>query len=236
MSVSNIKTDGNPEQKELIRLIMERPGSHDIVICTGQAGTGKNYVSIASALQLIADKKYSKIYYGRNPVQCGEEMGFLAGDAEEKYEPFLEPLKDNLMHLGKTNKHNPNDYLAKIEALPIAFLRGRSFEDAVVIIDECQNLDINTLQTIITRMGNYTKLILLGSYEQIDDPKQARYPKCDFEELTNRLTTLFPDFVAHIELKKSMRNPMTTALDKACFDLKKELFADRQNALINRKQ
>lgn len=223
-----INTNGNPEQKELTRLIMEKEGSgHGIVICTGDAGTGKNYVSIAAALQLINEKKYQHIYYGRNPVQCGEEMGFLKGDLEDKYEPFLAPLKDNINAIARYNDMNPNDMMEKITALPIAFLRGRSLENSVIIIDECQNLDLTTLQTIITRKGRWSKLILLGSYNQIDDARQCRYPKCDFEELTLRLTTLFPDYVAHIELLKSMRDPMTGELDQACFKLKQELAIDR---------
>ena len=230
MAVVGIKTDGNPEQKELIRLIMEKEGNgHGIIICTGNAGTGKNYVSLAAALQCLIEKKYQTIYYGRNPVQCGEEMGFLAGDLDDKYEPFLEPLKDNIKAIAQCHGISVGDAMNKIIALPIAFLRGRSLDQSIIIIDECQNLDLNTLQTIITRKGRWSKLILLGSYNQIDDSKQLRYERCDFEELTNHLTTLFPNYVAHITLYKSMRDEMTAELDNACFELKTKLARERNS-------
>ena len=220
MGVCGITTRGNQEQAELIRLIMDN--QHTIIFVTGNAGTGKSYVTIAASLQLILDKKYGKIYYGRNPVQMGERMGFLAGDLDEKYEPFLAPLEDNLEHI----EHNGGqihkaDALMKIEALPIAFLRGRSFENAIVIIDEAQNLDLTCLKTILTRMGKYTKIILLGSMNQIDDPKQRKKSTCDFEKVINAMKENFVE-VAHIELIQSMRSPICVMIDEVLSKIEEE--------------
>lgn len=166
MSVSGIKA-GNPEQAELIRLIMENKTK--IVFCIGDAGTGKNYCSIAAALQLQSDKKYKDIYYGRNPVQCGQEVGFTTGSLEEKLAIYMHPLYDTLENIAhKGGAFRAENARARVQMFEITTARGRSIDNAVVIIDECQNLDAKTLQTIITRMGTYSKLILIGSYNQID--------------------------------------------------------------------
>lgn len=222
MAVCGITTKGNKEQEELVRLIMDN--QHSIVFVTGNAGTGKNYVSLAAALQLIYDKKYGKLFYGRNPVQMGEKMGFLAGDLDDKYEPFLAPLMDNLMHISTNGKaFKANEALAKIEALPIAFLRGRSFENAVVIIDEAQNLDLTCLKTILTRMGKFTKLIIIGSFNQIDDPRQRAKTKCDFQRVIEKMKEVLPEQeVAHIELVKSMRSPLCGLIDEALSNIDRE--------------
>lgn len=94
MSVCGISTKGNQEQAELIRLICDR--QHPIIFCTGNAGTGKNFAALAASMQMLMDKKYGKIMYARNPVQVGESIGFLPGTAEEKLDPFMAVLKDNL--------------------------------------------------------------------------------------------------------------------------------------------
>lgn len=181
MAVFGISLGKNAEQIELVRLMQDKNTS--IIFATGNAGTGKTFVTLATALQLQSDKKYSKIIYARNPVQVGEDMGFLPGDVDDKYMPFMGPLTDNLeniarkefedQHSGAQKKalimNRVNDLLNHIEVCPIAFLRGRSFEDAVVIVDEAQNLDLTALKTVLTRVGKFCKIILLGSMNQIDD-------------------------------------------------------------------
>lgn len=180
MAVFGISLGKNEEQIELVRLMNEN--SRAIILVTGNAGTGKTYITLATALQLQLDKKYSKIIYARNPVTVGQDMGFLPGDADEKYMPFMGPLLDNLENIVRTNykgdngqqkkniiQNKVNDLLSHIEICPIAFLRGRSFEDAIIIIDEAQNLDLTALKTVLTRVGKFCKIILLGSMNQIDD-------------------------------------------------------------------
>ena len=217
MSVCGISTKGNQEQAELIRLICDR--QHPIIFCTGKAGTGKNFATLAASLQLINDKKYGKIMYARNPVQCGENIGFLPGTAAEKLDPFMMSLKDNLIAIeqcGKTIK--AADALQKIEILPIFSIRGRSIDNTVLIVDEAQNLDLTTLRTILTRMGKYAKIIMLGSFNQIDDVKQRKQEKCDFQKTIEKLTEF--NFVAHIELYQSMRSEYCTLIDEAFEDIK----------------
>lgn len=212
MSVCGISTKGNQEQAELIRLICDR--QHPIIFCTGKAGTGKNFATLAAALQLVMDKKYGKVMYARNPVQCGENIGFLPGTAAEKLDPFMMSLKDNLIAIeqcGKTIK--AADALQKIEILPIFSIRGRSIDNTVLIVDEAQNLDLTTLRTILTRMGKYAKIIMLGSFNQIDDVKQRKQEKCDFQKTIEKLTEF--NFVAHVELYQSMRSEYCTLIDEA---------------------
>ena len=217
MSVCGISTKGNQEQAELVRLICDR--QHPIIFCTGKAGTGKNFATLAASLQLINDKKYGKIMYARNPVQCGENIGFLPGTAAEKLDPFMMSLKDNLIAIeqcGKTIK--AADALQKIEILPIFSIRGRSIDNTVLIVDEAQNLDLTTLRTILTRMGKYAKIIMLGSFNQIDDVKQRKQEKCDFQKTIEKLTEF--NFVAHIELYQSMRSEYCALIDEAFEDIK----------------
>lgn len=217
ISVVGISTKGNVEQEELSRLIMDN--SHPIVIATGSAGTGKTLISIATALELQQQKKYKKILFGRNPVQLGEEMGFLPGDIGDKYEPFMGPLYDNLEVIERHSKGKltVGELKKRIECTPISFLRGRSIDDAILIIDEAQNLDAVTLRTILTRMGRYSKIVLLGSMNQIDDVKQKKKPKCDFQQVVERLQEL--SIVGFVELRKSMRSEWCAIIDELLKDM-----------------
>lgn len=178
MSVFGINFGKNNEEFELSRLICQN--DKQIIFGTGNAGTGKTLTALATALQLQEDKKISKIIYARNPVQVGEDMGYLPGSVDEKYLPFMGPLLDNLesivriitkgSHMDKKFIGNKvEDLRHRIEVCPIAFLRGRNFDDCVVIVDEAQNLDLTALKTVLTRVGKYGKIVLLGSLNQVDD-------------------------------------------------------------------
>jgi Predicted ATPase related to phosphate starvation-inducible protein PhoH len=221
MSVMGV-TGVNEEQKELERVILDN--SHKIIIATGRAGTGKDFISIASALQLKSDKKYQNIFYVRDPIEVGESLGFLKGDEEEKFDPFLGPLLDTVTAIcnNSNDNLNPNDLLYKIEGIPLNFVRGRTFEDAIVICDECQNMNFTELQTIITRVGKFSKIILLGSYSQIDKKEQLRKPKCDFQVAAEALVA--KDYVSCVELKQSVRNDWCAEVDQIFDDLKRKTF------------
>ena len=211
MSSMGISFKNNKEQQELVRLIYEK--GHPIIFCTGKAGTGKTFATLAAALQLVGEKRYSKIIYARNPVSVGEDMGYLPGTADEKYSPFMGPLMDNLEAIHRISPDHPNiaNMRAKIETVPIAFLRGRSFEDTIVIIDEAQNLDLTALKTILTRIGNFCKVILLGSTNQIDDYRQRKKPECDFTRVMKKLADR--NYTAVIELVDSMRSDICADVD-----------------------
>ena len=206
----------NPEQKELNRLI--RDNKTKVIFCTGNAGTGKTFSSLYTSYNLVQEKKYEKIIFSRNPVQLGEEMGFLPGGIDEKFNPFMACLFDNLNNIERLGGPLKTDMLSKIEITPIAFLRGRSLEQCIVIIDEAQNLDLITLKAILTRIGEYCKVILLGSMNQIDNKAQAKKEKCDFQRVQECLSDF--DFVASVELIKSKRSEICALIDDKLKELK----------------
>lgn len=212
MSIYGISFKNNKEQLELIRLIMEN--QKQIIFCTGNAGTGKTFASIAAALHLQENKKFRKILYARNPVQVGNDMGFLPGGIDEKYSPFMAPLYDNLDSIAAISHYEPNpkNLAALIEVVPIAFMRGRNLDNAIVIIDEAQNLTANDLRTIMTRMGTYSKLILLGSMNQIDNPQMRKQKKCDFQKVMEAFKD--KSYCGYINLVKSMRSPICVDIDE----------------------
>ena len=211
MSTFGVSFKNNKEQQELVRLMAEQ--DKPIVICVGDAGTGKTMAALAGALDLQSDKRYRKIIYGRNPVPLGRDMGYMPGGLEEKYNPYLGGMYDNLESIARLSafKPNPNDLTQRIEVLPIAYLRGRSFTDTVLIIDEAQNLDITCLKTILTRMGAYSKVVLLGSMNQIDEPAQRKKAACDFQQAIDKIKDL--PYVGYVELTKSMRSPWCAEID-----------------------
>ena len=216
MASMGISFKGNKEQQELVRLIYEN--NRPIIFCVGKAGTGKTFATLAAALQLQAEKRYGHIIYARNPVQLGEDMGFLPGTIDEKYSPFMGPLWDNLEAIARIGHHNANELEHHIDVVPIAFLRGRSFEDTVLIIDEAQNLDLVALKACLTRFGKFCKIILLGSMNQIDNYYQNKQPVCDFQKVIDKLKD--KPYVGYIELKESMRNPICTEIDDLLSEIK----------------
>lgn len=218
MSTLGVSLKNNKEQQELVRLIKEN--NKPIILCTGKAGTGKTFASLLAALDLKFDHQYRHILYGRNPISIGKDMGALPGGVEDKYNPYMGPLYDNLEAICRLSAMKPSmEMLIKsIECMPISFLRGRSFIDSIIIIDEAQNLDLMALKTILTRVGNYSKVILLASENQIDDPIQRRKDTCDFIKVKEAIEDL--SYVGVIELTQSMRSPWCVELDNILGEIK----------------
>jgi len=152
------------KQQELIDMIEEQ----EIVVATGPAGTGKTYVTLATALSLLG-QVYRKVILVKSVTPIpGEEIGFLKGGMEQKMEPFVMSYMWNIDKI--CGPDSSKDLLNKkmIEILPLAFIRGLSIDNAIVIIDEAQNIDNHTFKTIMTRIGENSKYIFLGDTEQID--------------------------------------------------------------------
>lgn len=211
-----ISTRDNPEQAELARLI--RDNDAKIIFGLGNAGTGKTFISIYTAYQLVHEKKYSKILYSRDAVQLGAELGYLPGDIDDKFSPFMACLQDNLESIERLGGPKATEVESKIEPTPITFLRGRSLEDCILIIDEAQNLDLITLKAILTRLGVYAKVILLGSMNQIDNVRQRKKDVCDFERVMDALSSF--DFVGIVTLKQSKRSEICSIVDETLSALK----------------
>lgn len=147
---------------------------NDMVFATGPAGTGKTYLSIALAVRALKEKTARKIILSRPAVEAGEKLGFLPGDMKEKIDPYLQPLYDALGDMLPAVKLQ--DMMEKniIQIAPLAFMRGRTLSDAVVILDEAQNTTPAQLCMFLTRMGWDTKMIITGDMTQIDLPRGQR--------------------------------------------------------------
>ena len=147
---------------------------NDMVFATGPAGTGKTYLSIALAVRALKEKTARKIILSRPAVEAGEKLGFLPGDMKEKIDPYLQPLYDALGDMLPAVKLQ--DMMEKniIQIAPLAFTRGRTLSDAVVILDEAQNTTPAQLRMFLTRMGWDTKMIITGDMTQIDLPRGQR--------------------------------------------------------------
>ena len=147
---------------------------NDMVFATGPAGTGKTYLRIALAVRALKEKTARKIILSRPAVEAGEKLGFLPGDMKEKIDPYLQPLYDALGDMLPAVKLQ--DMMEKniIQIAPLAFMRGRTLSDAVVILDEAQNTTPAQLRMFLTRMGWDTKMIITGDMTQIDLPRGQR--------------------------------------------------------------
>ena len=144
---------------------------NDMIFATGPAGTGKTYLSIALAVRALKEKTIRKIILSRPAVEAGEKLGFLPGDMKDKIDPYLQPLYDALEDMLPAVKLQ--DMMEKniIQIAPLAFMRGRTLSDAVVILDEAQNTTPAQIRMFLTRMGWNTKMIITGDMTQIDLPR-----------------------------------------------------------------
>ncbi|MCR4612907.1 MAG: PhoH family protein [Bacteroidaceae bacterium] len=156
------------------RKLVEAYQQNDMIFTTGPAGSGKTYVSIALAVRALKNKEIRKIILSRPAVEAGEKLGFLPGDMKEKIDPYLQPLYDALQDMIPAQKLTEYMEQNVIQIAPLAFMRGRTLNDAVVILDEAQNTTTQQMKMFLTRMGQNTKMIVTGDMTQIDLPRAVR--------------------------------------------------------------
>jgi len=142
--------------------------AHDVVFAIGPAGTGKTYLAVAAAVHALRQKKVERIVLVRPAVEAGESLGFLPGDMQEKVDPYLRPLYDALQDLMPFEKIRRFLELGVIEIAPLAFMRGRTLNNAFVILDEAQNTTVRQMKMFLTRMGQGTRSAITGDVTQID--------------------------------------------------------------------
>ncbi len=196
----------NQEQFFLLDALMNP--QIEIITAIGKAGSGKTVVALAAALEQTLDKtkaEYSRIIVSRPVQPLGKEIGFLPGEINEKMSPWLMPIQDNLQFLMGNDKVTLDMYLeaGTIEIEALTYIRGRSIANAFIIIDECQNLSMHEIKTIITRIGEGTKIVLIGDVEQIDNI----YVNATTNGLTHAVEK-FKNFelAAHVTLNKGERS------------------------------
>ncbi|MBO4825834.1 MAG: PhoH family protein [Prevotella sp.] len=154
--------------------LVEAYEQNDMVFSIGPAGTGKTYLSIALAVRALKEKTAKRIILSRPAVEAGEKLGFLPGDMKDKIDPYLQPLYDALEDMIPAVKLQDMMEKHVIQIAPLAFMRGRTLSDAVVILDEAQNTTAAQIRMFLTRMGWNTKMIITGDMTQIDLPKGQR--------------------------------------------------------------
>ena len=155
------------------RKLVESMGKNDMVFAIGPAGTGKTYTAVALAVQALKNKEVRRIILTRPAVEAGEKLGFLPGDIKEKLDPYMQPLYDALRDMIPSEKLD--NYIEKgiIQIAPLAFMRGRTLDNAFVILDEGQNTTHNQMKMFLTRMGKNAKFMINGDPVQIDLPRRT---------------------------------------------------------------
>jgi phosphate starvation-inducible PhoH-like protein len=162
-----------PRSENQCRLVQEFT-KNDMIFAVGPAGSGKTYTAIALAVRALKNREVRKIILSRPAVEAGEKLGFLPGDMRDKIDPYLQPLYDaleDMIPMAKLKEYMDNNV---IQIAPLAFMRGRTLNDAIVILDEAQNTTPQQIKMFLTRMGNNTKMIITGDLTQIDLPAKQQ--------------------------------------------------------------
>ena len=211
-----IKSRSENQQK-----LIDAFNKNDMIFAVGPAGTGKTYLSIALAVKALKEKTAKNIILSRPAVEAGEKLGFLPGDMKDKIDPYLQPLYDALEDMIPAVKLQ--DMMEKhiIQIAPLAFMRGRTLSDAVVILDEAQNTTPQQIRMFLTRMGWSTKMIITGDMTQIDLPKAQ---KSGLKEALNILGKVEGISVVNLSQKDIVRHKLVTRIVDAydSFDKKQE--------------
>lgn len=153
---------------------MQKLQQHDLVFALGPAGTGKTYIAVAMAVAQFISGRVEKIILSRPAVEAGEKLGFLPGDLKDKVDPYLRPLYDALFDMIPAEKLARHMENGEIEVAPLAFMRGRTFSNAFVILDEAQNTTATQMKMFLTRMGENSRMVATGDLSQTDLPKDVK--------------------------------------------------------------
>lgn len=192
-------------QKKLVQAYHK----NDLVFAIGPAGTGKTYLAIALAVRAMKNNEVRRIILSRPAVEAGESLGFLPGDMKDKLDPYLQALYDALLDILPGNKLNKLIEQGSIQIAPLAYMRGRTLSDAVVILDEAQNTTVSQLKMFLTRMGEHSKFIITGDITQIDLPKKANSGLLKVNKILQDIKGI--KFI-HFNKKDIVRHPLVSPI------------------------
>jgi phosphate starvation-inducible PhoH-like protein len=204
------RTEG---QSRYVRALQEK----DLTFCIGPAGTGKTYLAVAAAVNALLQGQIRKIVLCRPAVEAGEKLGFLPGDMAAKINPYLRPLLDalhDLMDYDQIKRYMDADL---IEIIPLAYMRGRTLNEAVIILDEGQNTTVPQMKMFLTRMGQGSKIIVTGDTTQVDLPSHTRNGLSD---AVGRLSKIPGVAVVHLSKKDIVRHRLVQEIVEAYEDVK----------------
>jgi phosphate starvation-inducible PhoH-like protein len=195
-------------QKKFVRLINQ----NQVVICAGPAGTGKTYVACAEALRLLAAGHYEKIIVAKSvTVLEGEDIGFLKGTLKEKMEPIMVSFMDNFYKI--IGKHLTEELVRceLIEITPLAYIRGRSIDNTLIMVDEAQNISLKNMRSTMTRIGDNSKMIIMGDTKQIDIAKRSM---SSLSEIVRMFSNQEEIGVMEFERQDIVRNPLIIKMEE----------------------
>ena len=195
-------------QKKYIEAIEKTP----IVFGIGPAGTGKTYLAVAAAVKAFKNKEVNKIVLTRPAVEAGESLGFLPGDMQDKVDPYLRPLYDALGDMLGGESFHKNIERGLIEVAPLAYMRGRTLDDAFIILDEAQNTTNEQMKMFLTRMGFSSKIVVTGDITQIDLPRDKKSGLKDAESVLGNIEGI--EFL-YLSEKDVVRHPLVQQIVKA---------------------
>ena len=192
--------------------LVQAYNTHDMVFAVGPAGSGKTYTAIALAVRALKNKEIRRIILSRPAVEAGEKLGFLPGDMKEKIDPYLQPLYDALEDMIPRVRLQEMMEAGVIQIAPLAFMRGRTLNDAIVILDEAQNTTPAQIKMFLTRMGMNTKMIITGDLTQVDLPGSQRSGLRDALDILAGIP-----LIARVDLDKSdiVRHRLVTQIVEA---------------------
>ena len=182
---------------------------HDITFGIGPAGTGKTYLAVASAVDALERSAVQRIILTRPAVEAGEKLGFLPGDLGQKVDPYLRPLYDALYELMGFDKVQKAFERSALEIAPLAFMRGRTLNNAFIILDEAQNTTPEQMKMFLTRIGFGAKAVITGDVSQIDLPKGSPSGLVDAEHVLRRVSGIA---ITHFTSKDVVRHPLVARI------------------------
>jgi len=185
---------------------------HDIVFAIGPAGTGKTYLAVAAAVAALRQKQVSRIVLARPAVEAGESLGFLPGALEDKVDPYLRPLYDALQDLLEPERLRRFQDMKIIEVVPLAYMRGRTLNEAFIILDEAQNTTPQQMKMFLTRLGSRSKATITGDITQIDLPREQPSGLIEIQKILTHLPGLA---FCYLSERDVIRNPLVQEIIKA---------------------
>jgi phosphate starvation-inducible PhoH-like protein len=191
---------------------VESMRQHDIVFGIGPAGTGKTYLAMAMAVRMLADKAVKRVVLARPAVEAGEKLGFLPGSMEEKVNPYLRPLYDALHDMMDFERAEQLVSRGIIEVAPLAFMRGRTLNDAFVILDEAQNTTSEQMKMFLTRLGYGSKAVVTGDVTQIDLPTGQRSGLAEAREILSGIDGIRFCYFSDVDV---VRHPLVMQVIRA---------------------